>query len=157
MLITAARIEDYEELVRVESIRWVQFKDAVEQLLNQLDTARDESIRDTGDRNTPEYDSLERKLGDVLDSITGRLQELEPAYSENQVYWMSDTAPLKEIMRYARHEGINYIALQGLSTAECKSAIEYISEHGLASMNYERACRAVSEYRAEALGLRKGC
>ena len=144
-----------DEQLRTETIRLESLKDAVEQAMNVMYTARDGSERDTGGQNAKWYDSLERLFSSVWDNIQGRMQELNPKYYEFQHSWMSDKAPLKQMMSYARQEGINFIPLQGMSIEDTKQAIEFISSHGLASMNYEATCEAVKEYRAVELGLRK--
>ena len=144
-----------DEQLRTETIRLNSLKDAVEHAMNVMYTARDESERDTEGQNTEWYNNLERLFSGVWDSIEGRMQELNPKYCEFQHSWMSDKAPLKQMMTYARQEGINFISLQGMSIEDTKQAIEFISSHGLASMNYEATCEAVKEYRGETLGLRK--
>ena len=144
-----------DEQLRTETIRLETLKDAVEHAMNVMYTARDESERDTEEQNAEWYDSLERLFSSVWDSIQGRMQELNPKYCEFQHSWMSDKAPLKQMMSYARQESINFIPLQGMSIEDTKQAIEFISSHGLASMNYEATCEAVKEYRAVKLGLRK--
>ena len=144
-----------DEQLRTETIRLESLKDAVEHAMNVMYTARDESERDTGGQNAEWYDSLERLFSSVWDSIQGRMQELNPKYCEFQHSWMSDKAPLKQMMSYARQESINFIPLQGLGIEDMKQAIEFISSYGLASMNYEATCEAVKEYRAVKLGLRK--
>lgn len=131
-----------DETYRLEAV-----KNAVVQALYQLDESRRESIRETGNRLTPEYDKLERMLGNVQDFIDGRIQELNPFYCERSYMFFDENAPIRVELRQAQQEGINYVALKGLPSDEYARAVEYISEHGLASMNYEATCQAVEEFR----------
>ena len=134
--------EAIDETYRLEAV-----KDALAQVFYQLDESRRESIRETGDALKPEYDNIEYMLSNVQNLIEGRIQELNPYYSEDQHSWCNEDAPMMVQMRQAREKGINYVALQGLSTEECDHAIRYISEHGLASMNYEATREALQEFR----------
>ena len=147
--------QTHDEQLRTETIRLESLKDAVEHAMNVMYTARDESKRDIGGENAEWYDGLERLFSGIWDSIQGRMQELNPYYYEDMHSWLSDKAPLKQMMSYSRQKGINFIPLQGMSIEDTKQAIEFISSHGLASMNYEATCEAVKEYRAVKLGLRK--
>ena len=103
--------------------------------MNIMYDNRDDSARDTGRETAEWYDNLERLYSRVWDSIEGRMQELDP-------YYCGNTRRMKE----ARENGINYIALQGLSTEEFSRAVKYIAEHGLASMNYETTRKALNEF-----------
>lgn len=140
----------YEEdtLRQNDSYRWEELNDQLQHLIYCVQDARSDCVRESNDRNTPEYDSLESMLNDIRDYVMGRTEELSPGYYEGTYVARISSRQEREMMRYALQEGINYVGLRDVSfnPLRCKDAIEWIMEHKLASMNYEATCKAVDEY-----------
>ena len=144
-------VQDEQELAYIETYHWENLQSAVEKAISQVEESRCDTLRETKNAQTPEYDQVERMLSNVMDYITGRIEELSPGtykHKHETFYYASERE--REAMRYALQEGINYVALTGLyPIARRIDAIEYISEHRLASLNYEKTCQAVREYQKE--------
>lgn len=136
-----------EEQAVYESYRWEDLLELLIHVMNEVDEKRDDSIRETRNILSPEYDRLEEMLWHVRNYVEGRIEELHPGYCEGQNFGRFSFRSDKEAMRYALQEGINYVALSALAFTDRIPAIEYISENRLSSLNYEKACLAVEEYR----------
>lgn len=151
----------YEEEAQAadEAYRWGTLRDALQQLVYELDERRSESVRESGDRNTPEYNKLESMLEQVQAYVEGRIEELTPGvYKHRCEFYHYAGKESREVLRYALQEGINAVPLMNLWPVSRRlDAAEYISKRGLASLNYERTCDAVSEYETVVLGRKKGC
>ena len=99
-------------------------------------------VQDNWDEPTPSFNRAEWLVSDVYDFIEGRLQELDPGYSERTVYGKKAKAQARKALSY----GINYQALKGLSYEETERVLKYIEEQGLESMDYEVTRKALKEY-----------
>ena len=150
MEIRAMSIYDEQETAYSEASYWEQLKEAVNEAIYQAEKSRADTIRETGNELTPEYDQVGITLSRVHDFIDGRIEELVPGtYKHKQEVFRYASPREKEAMSYALQEGINYVALTRLyPIARRLDAIEYISEHKLATRSYEGTCHAVLEYEA---------
>ena len=144
-------VQDEQELAYMEVGHWEELQAAVKHAISQLEESRCDTINDTGNGLTPEYNKVEQMLSNVMDYIRGRIEELSPGtYQHKQTTFYYASEREREAMRYALQEGINYVALTGLYPVSRRiDAIEYISERGLSSQNYEKTCQAVREYQKE--------
>ena len=144
--------EEYseEEKAYYEATYWGLLKDVVKKAISQAEESRADTIRETKNELTPEYDQVGIMLSHVKDFIDGRIEELVPGtYKHEQEVFRYAGPREREAMSYALQEGINYVALTKMyPLARRIDAIEYISEHNLATRNYEGTCRAVLEYEA---------
>ena len=146
-------MHEEEVLAENDSYRWEELSDQLSHLICCVDDSRSDCVRESRDRNTSEYDSLESMLWDVKNYVDGRIEELRPGSYAREYDNRYASRSQQEMMSYALQEGINYVGLHEVSCSPqwCKDAIEYISEHGLVSMNYEATCKAVEEYLAVTL------
>ena len=85
---------------------------------------------------------------EALYMVMGRAQELDGEFCLDRwkFPYSVQTAREREVMSYARQEGINYVALSLLTSGERLDAAEYIREHGLSSLSYTKTLDAVKEY-----------
>ena len=125
--------------VEMEINLWKDLLEGVSSLLNDICDKR-AKVQDNWDEPTPSFNRAEWLVSDVYDFIEGRLQELDPVYSERTVYGKKAQA------RKALSYGINYQALKGLSYEETERVLKYIEEQGLESMDYEVTRKALKEY-----------
>ncbi len=131
-----------EDLNMNEAYKWECLREQVRDLNSTVDTYRDKS-----DFPTTDYDKLEVILYQLEDYINGRIEELNPGSYRQELsgrFYVDRTE--REAMRYAKQEGINYVALTLLPKESRIDAIDYIREHGMASLNYEKTCLAAHEY-----------
>ena len=144
---------DEQEVAYMEACHWEDLQETVKKAISQLEASRCDTIRDTGNSLTPEYNKVEDLLSNIRDYIDGRIEELNPGtYKHKQETFHYTSSREREAMGYALKEGINYVALTGIfPIARQIEAIEYISEHRLGSLNYEKTSQAVREYQKEVL------
>lgn len=128
--------------VQEEIYLWKDLRDKVSEVLGDVDDSRSKT-KDKWNDPTPEFDRVEWLMSDVFDYIEGRLQELDPTYSERRAWGTKAKAQAKKALSY----GINFQAFKGLPYDETDRALTYIEEHGLVSMNYEATKKALREFR----------
>lgn len=128
--------------VQEEIYLWEDLLDKVSDVLSDVDDSRSKA-KDKWDEETPEFDRLEWLMSDVYDYIEGRLQELDPTYSERNAWTAKAKAQAKKTLSY----GVNFQAFKGLPYDETDRALIYLEEHGLVSMNYEATKKALREFR----------
>lgn len=128
--------------VEEEVYLWEDLRETLSSLLGKVDSSRSE-VKETWDEKTPSFDRLEWILNDAYDFIDGRLQELDPTYSERTAWGSKAKAQARKALSY----GINFQAFKGLPYDETDKALIYIEEHGLVSMNYEKTREALRAFR----------
>ena len=128
--------------VQEEIYLWEDLLDKVSDVLGDVDDRRSKA-KSKWDEKTPEFDRVEWLMSDVYDYIEGRLQELDPTYSERKAWGTKAKAQAKKALSY----GVNFQAFKGLPYDETDRALIYIEEHGLVSMNYEATKKALREFR----------
>lgn len=120
-----------------EKYVWEDLLHSVSKVLSAIGDGR------TQVKETASFDRAEWLMSDVYDFIEGRLQELDPTYSERKAWSPKAKAQAKKALSY----GINYQAFKGVPYEETDNALIYIEAHGLASMNYEATRKALREFR----------
>ena len=120
---------------------WEELRDKVSRVLGEVEDGRSR-VKSTWDEDTPSFDHLDHMLYAAHCYIEGRLQELEPQYSEWQAYGKREKSLAKKALSY----GVNFQALTGLPDDEANEVLEYIKERGLASMSYEATRKALEEF-----------
>ena len=128
--------------VQEEIYLWEDLLHSVSKVLGEVDDGRSQ-VKDKWDDPTPSFDRAEWLMSDVYDFIEGRLQELDPTYSERAACGTKAKAQAKKALSY----GVNFQAFKGLPYEETDRALSYIEEHGLVSMNYEATKKALREFR----------
>ena len=128
--------------VQEEIYLWEDLLHSVSKVLGEVDDGRSQ-VKDKWDDPTPSFDRAEWLMSDVYDFIEGRLQELDPTYSERNAWTAKAKAQAKKALSY----GVNFQAFKGLPYEETDRALSYIEEHGLVSMNYEATKKALREFR----------
>ena len=128
--------------VQEEIYLWEDLLHSVSKVLGKVDDGRSQ-VKDKWDDPTPSFDRAEWLMSDVYDFIEGRLQELDPTYSERAAWGTKAKAQAKKALSY----GVNFQAFKGLPYEETDRALSYIEEHGLVSMNYEATKKALREFR----------
>lgn len=116
---------------------WEDLLHSVSKVLGEIGDGRSQ-VEDTAS-----FDRAEWLMSDVYDFIEGRLQELDPTYSEHKAWSPKAKAQAKKALSY----GINYQAFKGVPYEETDNALIYIESHGLESMNYEATRQALREFR----------
>ena len=125
---------------------WEDLLEKVCGLLDEVDDKRSQ-VKDRWDEATPAFDKVEWLVNDIYDYIEGRLQELDPTYSERTAWGTKAKAQAKKALSY----GVNFQAFKWLSYEDTDRALRYLEEHGLVSMNYEitkKGLRSFIEYEA---------
>ena len=128
--------------VQGEIYLWEDLRDKVSKVLGDVDASRSKT-KDKWNDPTPEFDRVEWLMSDVFDYIEGRLQELDPTYSERMAWGTKAKAQASKALSY----GVNFQAFKGLPYDETDRALSYLEEHGLLSMNYEATKKALREFR----------
>ena len=128
--------------IQEEIYLWEDLLDKVSDVLSDVDDRRSKA-KDKWDDPTPEFDRLEWLISDVYDYIEGRLQELDPTYSERNAWTAKAKAQAQKALSY----GVNFQAFKGVPYDETDRALIYLEEHGLVSMNYEATKKALREFR----------
>lgn len=121
---------------------WEDILHSVSNVLSDIGDGRSQ-VKETWDEDTPSFDRIEWILSDAYDFIEGRLQELDPTYSERTAWSSKAKAQASKALSY----GINFQAFKGLAYDETDKALNYIEEHGLVSMNYEETREALRKFR----------
>ena len=137
--------------VEEEIYLWEDLLHSISRVLGDVDSGRSQ-VKDKWDDPTPAFDRAEWLLSDVYSFIEGRLQELDPEYSERQAWGAKAKAQARKALSY----GINFQALRGLPYEDTDRALVYIEEHGLVSMSYEATRKALWEFRDYELRERLG-
>ena len=122
---------------------WEGLLHSVSNLLSDVDSGRSQ-VRERWDDPTPAFDQLEHLLSEAYGEIEGRLQEVDPEYSERKALGPKARAQAKKVLSY----GVNFQGVRGLPYDETDSFLRYVEEHGLASMSYDATRQALQEYRA---------
>ena len=125
-----------------EVYAWEELLEKVSDLLSEVSDKRSE-VKDRWDEDTPAFDKVEWLMSDVYDYIEGRLQELDPTYSERTAWGAQARAQARKVLSY----GINFQAFKGFPYDDTDRALVYIEEHGLVSMNYDATRKALREFR----------
>ena len=123
--------------VQEEKYVWEDLLHSVSKVLSEIGDGRAQV------KETDSFDRAEWLMSDVYDFIEGRLQELDPTYSERKAWNPKARAQAKKALSY----GINYQAFKGVPYEETDRALKYIEANGLESMNYEATRKALSEFR----------
>lgn len=121
---------------------WEGLLQKVRKLLGNVDSGRTDAKTEY-DEPTPSFNLLEDMLDDVRAMIEGRLQELDPSYSERTAWGSKAQAQARKLLLY----GVNFQAMRGVPYDETDEVLVYLEEHGLVSMNYEATREALAEYR----------
>ena len=127
--------------VAAEVELWEDLQHSVSEVLGMIGDSRSQ-VKDRWDDPTPSFDRAERLMSEVYDFIDGRLQELDPEYSERKAWGPKAKAQARKALSY----GINYQAFKGVPYEETDRALSYIEEHGLASMDYETTRQAIRQF-----------
>ena len=127
-----------------EVYEWEDLLHSVSNLLSEVSDKRTK-VKDRWDEETPAFDKVEWLMSDIYDYIEGRLQELDPTYSERTAWGTKAKAQARKVLSY----GINVQAFKGLPYEETDRALIYIEEHGLESMSYEATKKALRDFRKD--------
>lgn len=123
--------------VQEEICEWEDLLYSVSKILSKIGDSRTQ-IR----ASKASFDRVEWLMSDVYDFIEGRLQELDPTYSERKACGPKTQAQAKRALSY----GINYQAFKGVPYEETDNALIYIKAHGRESMSYEATRQALREF-----------
>ena len=131
--------------VQEEKYVWEDLLHSVSKVLSEIGDGRAQV------KETDSFDRAEWLMSDVYDFIEGRLQELDPTYSERKAWSPKARAQAKKALKKALSYGINYQAFKGVPYEETDRALKYIEARGLESMNYEATRKALREFRDDEL------
>lgn len=126
---------------REEIYLWEDLLHSVNEVLGMIGDSRSQ-VKDRWDDPTPSFDRAEHLMAEVYDFIDGRIQELDPYYSERTACGSKAKAQARKALSY----GINYQAFKGIPYEETDRALSFIEGHGLSSMNYEATRQAILQF-----------
>jgi hypothetical protein len=139
-------LEAEEAWKETEAYSWEALSEKLSSLIDFVSEKRDRYEYARQQTRTPEYEEVEYRLTELKEYVDGRAQELNPYYAETRYEYRSARRKERELLEYAKQEGINWYALECVYGFERKKAvIEYLMERGLASMKYTIALKEVKE------------
>lgn len=139
-------LEAEEAWKETEAYSWEALSEKLSTLIDLVSEKRDRYEYERHVSNAPEYEEVENRLTELKEYVDGRAQELNPYYAETRYEYRSARKKERELLEYAKQEGINWYALERVYGFERKKAVmEYLMEHRLTSMKYATALKEVKE------------
>lgn len=120
---------------------WENLSREVSKVLSSICSSRNK-VECSLQASTSSFDRAEHMMAEVYDFIDGRLQEIDPEYSERKAWGSKQKAQARKALSY----GVNYQAFKGMPSEEMDRAFSYISKNGLSSMNYEATRQAILQF-----------